>query len=115
MRWAVVILVAACGGKAPPPAQAPVSNAAPATAGPAPMNQEQACAALYDHLIELEIGKAGGGKADRKLREMFENKRAEFVSTCVTKTKRASVDCALAAKDFDAVTACDQPDSATTQ
>lgn len=106
MKWAVVIVLVACGGKPPPPPAAPVSNAAPATAGPAPLNQEQACAALYDHIIELELGKTHAGKADKKLREMFENKRAEFVSTCL-KTPRDRVDCALAAKDVDAMTACD--------
>jgi hypothetical protein len=105
-RWLLLVVVA-CHSPAPPPAAAPVSNTAPVSAGPPPLNQEQACGALFDHIVELELGKTHAGKADRKLREMFANKRAEFVSTCVAKTPRDRVDCALAAKDVDAITACD--------
>jgi hypothetical protein len=69
---------------------------------------EDQCRKLLEHVVDLELKKAGvgsaeGAKADiDKLRaQVADVKAPEFVETCTTKTSRARVECALAATTVD--------------
>ncbi|MGN6107840.1 MAG: hypothetical protein ACTHU0_22220 [Kofleriaceae bacterium] len=76
---------------------------------------EDQCKKLLDHLVDLEFKKAGAGaaadaaKADlaKQKASVIEAKSPEFISTCVERTARDRVECALAATDLEGVAKCD--------
>ena len=94
-RWIVAMLVVAACGKGP---------------------SEDQCKQLLDHLVDLEFKKAGAAASSDALKAelakqkaaVVEAKSTEFISTCVDKTAKDRVDCALAATDLDAVAKCDE-------
>jgi hypothetical protein len=99
-RWALVALLAAAG---------------PAGCSKAP--SEDDCKALLDHLVDLEFKKSGTGATDAAKADLAKQKAAVvdakltegFVETCVTKTPRSRVQCALNAADLDTgVARCDE-------
>lgn len=77
---------------------------------------EEQCTRLLDHLIDLELKKGGATPGAEQTKEDIAKqkqavsaaKSAEFVATCVDKTSRTRVECALAATDLDAVAKCDE-------
>mgnify|MGYP006915176158 CR=1 FL=1 len=76
------------------------------------------CAALLDHLIDLEFKKAGAGAGDTAKAEIAKQKQAvsearspEFLEACTRRTAKARVECALAAPDLEAVAKCDESKS----
>lgn len=96
-RWIVVaVLAAGACSKGPPEAQ---------------------CKQLLEHLIDLEFKKGGAASAPNEAMKadlakqkaaVLEAKSAEFMATCVDKTHRDRVECALAAGDLAAVQKCDE-------
>jgi hypothetical protein len=76
---------------------------------------EEQCRDLLDHLVDLEFKKAGAVASDSAKGDLAKQKAAvsdakssEFVDTCVKKTARARIDCALAARDLEGVAKCDE-------
>lgn len=75
---------------------------------------KEQCTKLLDHLVDLELKKAGA-TADPALKETLakqkvavtETKSAEFLTECMDKTAKERVECALNAQDVDAVGKCD--------
>jgi spermidine/putrescine-binding protein len=75
---------------------------------------EDQCKQLLDHLIELEVKKAGAASSDAVKTELAKAKQAvseakstEFLETCTKKTAKARVECVLAAGDLEGVMKCD--------
>jgi len=70
---------------------------------------EPACKQLLDHLVDLELAKAGvtGDELAKQKAEVVQSKSVEFLETCTKQTTRTRIDCALAATDLDAVAKCD--------
>ncbi|MGE0546666.1 MAG: hypothetical protein AB7O24_16580 [Kofleriaceae bacterium] len=73
------------------------------------------CQQLLDHLVNLELDNAGANNSETVKAELAKQKQAvasakaeEFLNVCMNKTARARVECALAAKDRDAVAKCDE-------
>ena len=93
-RWILVAALAAAGcGKGP---------------------SKDQCKQLLDHLVDLELKKAGATqtetvKADlaKQKAAVTEAKSAEFMTECLDKTAKERVECALAATDVEAVGKCD--------
>jgi hypothetical protein len=77
---------------------------------------EDQCRQLLDHLVDLEFRKAGALASNEALKaELAKQKKAvseakatEFVESCVKRTAKARIECALAALDLDAVARCDE-------
>jgi hypothetical protein len=78
---------------------------------------EDQCKQLLDHLVDLEFKKAGStATSDAAKQEITkqkaavsEAKAAEFMDTCMKKTSKTRVECALAATDLDTgVAKCDE-------
>jgi len=78
---------------------------------------EDQCKMLLEHLIDLEFKKSGAGtpindgmKAElaKQKAAAIEVKSAEFMTTCVDRTAKDRVECALAATDLNAVAKCDE-------
>src|SRR5215470_8542999 len=77
---------------------------------------EDQCKQLLDHLVDLEFKKAGAlgasdamkGEIAKQKQALSDAKAADFLDTCVKKTARARVECALAAGDLDAAAKCDE-------
>src|SRR5262245_45706427 len=94
MRWIVAVLAVAACSKGP---------------------SEGQCKQLLDQLADLELKKAGPAATDDALQAerakqkaaLVEAKSSEFMSTCLDKTARDRVECALAATDLDGVAKCD--------
>lgn len=85
------------------------------TVGCSKAPSEDQCKQLLDHLVDLELAKAGATATDATKKELAKQKEAvasakaaDFVDVCVNKTAKARVECALAAKDLDAVAKCDE-------
>jgi hypothetical protein len=87
--------------------------AASCNAGPS----EDQCKQLLDHLVDLEFKKAGAAaqtdaakhEIARQKAALVEARSAEFLDTCMSKTSKARVECALAATDLDTgVAKCDE-------
>lgn len=75
---------------------------------------EEQCRALLEHLVNLEIKRAGAVAADAQKGELeklqasvVESKLGEYMPACLEKTARTHVECALAASDLDGVAKCD--------
>ena len=70
---------------------------------------EDQCKQLLDHLVDLELAKAGvtGDELAKQKAEVVQSKSVEFLETCTKQTTRTRIDCALAATDLDAVAKCD--------
>jgi hypothetical protein len=73
------------------------------------------CKQLLDHLVDLEFKKAGAAaSSDAMKAELAKQKNAasearkDFLETCVKRTSRTRVECALAASDLDSVAKCDE-------
>lgn len=72
------------------------------------------CKQLLDHLVDLELKKAGATQ-DPAVKESLakqkaavtEAKASEFYTECMDKTAKERVACALKAPDIDAVAKCD--------
>jgi hypothetical protein len=78
---------------------------------------EEQCARLLDHLVDLELKRAGAAtppsdtlKAElaKQKAAVVESKSAEFMATCRDKTHVDRVECALAATDLAGVAKCDE-------
>jgi hypothetical protein len=76
---------------------------------------EDQCKQLLDHLVDLEFKKAGAAANESTKAELQKQKKAvseakatEFVDSCVRKTSKVRIECALAAADLQAVTRCDE-------
>jgi hypothetical protein len=74
------------------------------------------CSDSLDHLIELEILAAGGGKGltDEMKADLAKQKaavsdaqRQQFMQACVDKTPREIVECTLRAQSLDDAAKCD--------
>ena len=69
---------------------------------------EDQCKQLLDHLVDLEFKKAGATATSDSIKAEIAKqkaavstaKSAEFISTCVDKTVKARVECALKATDL---------------
>ena len=67
------------------------------------------CKQLLDHLVDLEIKKAGAAATNDAMKAelaktktaVTESKATEFIDTCTKKMARGRVECALAANDLD--------------
>ena len=78
---------------------------------------EAQCGQLLDHLIDLEFKNAGAvdtseamkAEIAKQKQTVASAKSTVFHDVCVNKTARARVECALAAKDLEAVGRCDDP------
>jgi tRNA U34 5-carboxymethylaminomethyl modifying enzyme MnmG/GidA len=76
---------------------------------------EGQCKQLLDHLVDLEIKKAGATantdqvKVDlaKQKAAVLDSKQPEFMSLCTEKIAKPRVECALAATDLEAVAKCD--------
>lgn len=109
MKYLLVLLIA-CGGSKPAPSDKP----APSNKGIAPppghvvaATVEQ-CDRLLNHLVELEFVRVGGPTSPESKQAVIDSKRTEFNAVCVDKTPAHRVECALAARDLDGVTKCDE-------
>lgn len=76
---------------------------------------EDQCKQLLDHLVDLEFKKAGAAGSDsvkaeiaKQKQAVSEAKSAEFLESCVKKTSRVRIECALAAADLEHVARCDE-------
>ena len=75
---------------------------------------EDQCKQLLDHLVDLEFKKAGTAVTDASKADLAKQKadvakaKPEFLDTCVNKTAKDRVECALAATDLEAVAKCDE-------
>src|SRR5215475_9540632 len=73
---------------------------------------EDQCKQLLDHLVDLEFKKAGAtatSDAAKQKTAVSEAKAGEFMDTCMKKTSKTRVECALAAADLDTgVAKCDE-------
>jgi hypothetical protein len=78
---------------------------------------EDQCKQLLDHLVDLEFKKAGAAATNDAAKQeiakqkaaVSEAKAGEFMDTCMKKTSKARVECALAASDLDnGVSKCDE-------
>jgi hypothetical protein len=78
---------------------------------------EDQCKQLLDHLVDLEFKKAGAAAPNDAAKQeiakqktaVSEAKSEEFMDTCMKKTSKARVECALAATDLDTgVAKCDE-------
>jgi hypothetical protein len=85
------------------------------TVGCSQAPSEDQCKQLLDHLVDLELAKAGATATDATKAELAKQKEAvasskaaDFMDVCVNKTSKSRVECALAAKDLDAVAKCDE-------
>jgi len=76
-------------------------------------SQDQ-CKQLLEHLVDLEFKKGGATAADGAKGDLAKKKaevaaaKPEFITTCVDKTAKERVVCALAATDLDGVAKCDE-------
>jgi hypothetical protein len=76
---------------------------------------EDQCKQLLDHLIDLELKKAGTGAAGdttkaeiaKQKAAVMQVKSADFVDACTKRTARGRIECALGAPDLDALARCD--------
>lgn len=103
MRYALA-LVLACGGSKPAP---PPSNVGPPPGKVAAATAEQ-CDRLLLHLVDLEFTRVGATASKESRQAVIDSKRTEFQAVCVDKTPAHRVECALAARDLDGVTKCDE-------
>jgi len=76
---------------------------------------EDQCRQLLEHLVDLEIKKAGAASSDANKAELAKEKQAvseaksaEFLEACSKRTSRARVECVLAAGDLEGVMKCDE-------
>lgn len=82
---------------------------------------EDQCKKLMEHMLDLEIARSGakGSGAEALPPEVTEKnakqktaalelKSAEFVTLCNEKIDKKRIECALAAKDFEALEKCDK-------
>lgn len=76
---------------------------------------EDQCKRLLDHLVDLEVKKAGAAGGDVARAELAKAKQAvsdarstEFLDTCTKRMARSRVDCALATSDLEGVAKCDE-------
>jgi hypothetical protein len=76
---------------------------------------EDQCKQLLDHLVDLEFKKAGAVSGESMKAEIAKQKQAvsnakasEFIDTCMKKTAKSRIECALAAPDLDSVAKCDE-------
>lgn len=82
---------------------------------------EDQCKKLMEHMLDLEIAKSGGKgsgaeapppevveKNAKQKAAAVELKAAEFVQLCNERVDKKRVECALAAKDWEAIEACDK-------
>lgn len=72
------------------------------------------CEKALDHLVDLELKKAGttqsaAVKADlaKQKAAVVEAKRAEFMTECIDKTAKDRVECVLGKQSIDDVALCD--------
>jgi hypothetical protein len=103
LKYALVLLIACGGSKTPPPP----SHAGPPPGKVAAATVEQ-CDRLLLHLVDLEFARAGGSVSQESRQAVIDSKRTEFQAVCVDKTPAHRVECALAARDLDGVTKCDE-------
>ena len=75
---------------------------------------EDQCRQLLEHLVDLEIKKAGAASSDAVKAELAKEKQvvseaksAEFLEACVKKTAKSRIECVLAASDLEGVARCD--------
>ena len=75
------------------------------------------CKKALDHLLELEVDHAGGGKGlteemkadlEKQKANVSEALRAQFMDACVKKTSRDIVACVNKAKNLDEAGKCDE-------
>jgi hypothetical protein len=75
------------------------------------------CEKLLDHLIELQAKAGGSGELTAEAKDSLEKQKKQvvefatgqkFIETCTEKTPKKVVECGLAAKDLEAVAACDE-------
>ena len=78
------------------------------------------CKQLLEHLADLEVAKAGAtgtgsdaspeamkAETQKNKAALVEARTDEFVGMCTEKIAKPRVECALGARDFDAVAKCD--------
>ena|SRR5258705_2924261 len=75
------------------------------------------CKQALDHLLELEVDNAGGGKGltdemkadlQKQKTNVAEDLRTKFMDACVKKTPRDIVECTLKAKTLGDAGKCDE-------
>ena len=80
---------------------------------------EDQCKQLLDHVVDLEVKKAGAAATTDAMKQeiakqktaVTEAKRTEFIDTCTKKMARSRVECALNATELDGdngVAKCDE-------
>jgi hypothetical protein len=74
-------------------------------------SRHERCERLLDHEIDLRLAIESNIDVDAHRKVMREALGKDFVASCATKMTDAEVDCALAAADSKAVSACSQPSS----
>ena len=76
------------------------------------------CEKLLDHMIEIQAKAGGGGgeMSDEAKAALEKQRKAvvefaagqKFIETCTEKTPKKVVECGLAARDLEAIAACDE-------
>jgi predicted choloylglycine hydrolase len=71
----------------------------------------QQCERLRDHLVELRLASATNLGNDREQHRaaLTQAVGAQLLETCTKTTTKAQLDCALAARDAQAATDCNEP------
>lgn len=93
---ALVILLASCGGGAPPARSPGSAQGAGATEAPALRPTRDECERAFDHILTLEGATAAVAESDR----------ATFVQECHAEAHKRDVDCVIRAVDLNAVARC---------
>jgi hypothetical protein len=114
---AVLALVAACGGRAAPPAAPAPAVPAPAPAAPAPADDspltEAECVALIDHVLDVGIAHQRRTKkpeevpTDEQVAQIRGEMRTAMTPECL-KLDRASFRCAMAASSDTELAVCEE-------
>jgi hypothetical protein len=114
---AVLVLVAACGGRAAPPAAPAPAAPAPAPAAPAPADDspltEAECVALIDHVLDVGIAHQRRTKkpeevpTDEQVAQIRGEMRTAMTPECL-ELDRASFRCAMAAGTDVELAACEE-------
>jgi hypothetical protein len=117
--FVMAMAVAACGGSSKP-ASEPAAAPAPAAAAPAPAPAEAAGAAgdpegkltetqCNDALTHAEDLMANDERTKANV-QMMKDAHAQLVAQCLEKGNQKDYDCLMAAKTFDELGKCEQPE-----
>lgn len=90
--------------------------AAPLVAACGDEPSKDQCQRLLDHMVSLEAQAGGSGEVTSEMKEALEAQKKEvkadleedFMTYCLEQLPLAQVECALEARDLEAVSKCDE-------